>query len=277
MGDADLEKHFEGQADTPAEPEQQTQSQEVETEATKEPPVTIESLQEQLKGLQDRYEKQIKSNQDKEKFIQRQSNELGQLRSLRERLEARKAELAAQDPAKQFIENPQQFRDSTIEAARIEQEIARVEQAEVQAARQEETRAVMERNFSFLQSNVPDLPDLMPQMVEYLKEQGKDDPQAIAAFQQNPFQFPAHNILAIAHAVRANAELKALKAQMEEIKQKPQALLDKIDSAARNKPLANASGGTATQTGAKGVGDMTDLQIRNMSSRELDELLSTLK
>ncbi len=284
LSDADLEQAVSGQATPPDTTVETKQPESPEVEATpgapKEEPApapSLETLQNKVKTLKEQYERQLKSNTDKERFIQRQANELGQLRQLKAALQTRRAELAGIDPAKQFIESPHAFRESLAESTRLEAQIAQVEHAEQQATQQEQHRAIQQRNFDALQEHAPDLPDLMPDMLEFLREKGKDDPQSIAAFQANPFAFPAHNVLAIAEAVRARREMKALQAQLDAAKKQPAELLSRIESAAKSKPMQNAAGGTATQGGIKGVGNLSDIQIRNLSTKELDDLLSSLK
>ena len=266
--DARVEEMTDAELET-AEVEETQEAVEEETQ-----PVTVESLQEQLaeeRRLREESEtklgRQLKSNQDKEQFIQRQGNEIGELRKIKEALLARKKAIQEQDASEQMISDPQGFRNASAELAQIDREVGDVETQERQLQGQ-----IMQEQARRSLVGTPDTPgpahdleDNMETIVSILKDGGDDD-QMIQQFRQNPFVFAPGIVRSLNAQAKLVKENETLKAEIEKLKGNTGKVLKKIETTAR-KPVANLAGASETEI------DLSDLDIANLSDKELNRLL----
>ena len=252
-----------------------TEAAEAETQETVEehpetPEVTIEDVQKELQDTKAELEKRLKQNRDKELFIQRQGNELGELRKIKDALIKRREELDSIDPTEQMVNDPQGFRNTPYEKANIDRDLRNVEDQE----RQLQFRAQRDQAEQVLlgTSDDPgpahDIYDNIGTIKEILKD-GGDPPEAIERFTQDPFSFPpgiVRSLNAQARLARENAELRE---EIGKLKEKPSSVLKNIERTART-PLKNQAGAPKTTDYA----DLTDEEIAGMSNEDIDKLLN---
>jgi len=200
-------------------------------------------------------EKAAKQIKDKEEFIQRQAAELGELRKQAEALRLQLEGVNKDDLNDRYYEDP---------AAAVNEVLAiRAKEAELQDL---EYRAAVKQNESNTKQFVPDFDEVIDDMVEVLKEQKIDD-TAIRDFRSNPYKLPPAVLVNLATSAKLSKENKALKAEIETLRKKPEEALKKVESAARQA----ITGGT----GKAGQGKIDAKQTHQMSAAELDDLLNS--
>lgn len=229
-------------------------------------------------------ETQTKRNADQEAYIKRLQNEVGERRKwqkdIQTRLEQIRQEKAKLNnvPPEQFIENPagyHAYRDQ------LNEEQAKLNQGLQQVSQQEQVAtanlAKMQAH-GFVQQHLPEFETSIPEIVESVKEDGIFPPEALAEFQRNPYsESPAllYGLYHRAQAKKATAEkdrqIAELQAQVEQLRAKPGEALRRVESAARSKPLSNASGGGGEKGGKVSV---SARDIPNLSDKQLEELLT---
>lgn len=242
LDDAALDKQLEGGETVP-----EQDGQEQPTESKDEP--KVDPIEEKIAKLEKRLN-------DKESMIQRQANELGELRRLK-----REAELAAhrEKIKEQFFEDP-------IAGARA---VAALDAAEMEGKR-EEVLAV-----------IPDFEDLVDTMVEVAREDGEPE-SAIRAFKANPFHPPVSFLSQYAKRAKAKSEAKAkeseaerLKAELEASKRKTKDTLDRVARHAEAAPAVTAGSGGSTRSTREA--SLTEESIAEMSDADLERMLSEAK
>jgi hypothetical protein len=258
--DADIDAFLEKEEKADAEaankepkPEPQAQEQEKQEQPTEQAvkpqtPEEVEKLQKRVK--------------DKELFIQRQAAEIGNLRKqLTEFIAAKKKGLEDR-----FLESPEKALDDKLDIKEAEKKLETLEKQE----RTLVTRALVD-------SHIEAEEGLMEGMVNALQRDGLD-PQTISQFALNPYENATPGEL-IQLAKRAKAEnvvrelvsmMQTLIKQNEELKSKPNRVLNKVEEALKSPPRLNGKSGQAISE-KKGVGSK---QISQLSDAELEELLS---
>jgi hypothetical protein len=241
-----LKEKFSANAITPE------QKQEPEAEDT------VESRLKALEEANNRYQKQLK---DKEDFINQRNAEVGLLRKqLRDK---RTSEAEAELTDEEILEDPKAAVKKAIERAK-EREALEEEQ------RQESLEQLKTVNAEALKRFVPDFENKRDHILEVLQQEAPTD--IVEAFKADPTTV-LHPSLIFQLAKRAEAmqEIKNLKAQVEELKQKPGKLVDTFNKYGQAKsPVASAQ--TPAPKATRKLDSLTVKDIDNMSLEQLKEL-----
>lgn len=201
--------------------------------------------------------------QEKERFIQRQGNEIGILRKQVSRPQI--------DFQKAREEINQQFQTDPA-AAMHNMELLRRRAEEV---RREQTSGL-----------VPDLPELIEDICEIAKAEGEHD-NTLAAFRQDPLRVPAAILYDYAVRARAYRYAKVKSAENAELQKQitqlrgraTEEVAARIDQAAKSSPVIRGvtGGGTSSTRDATQGSRLTESQIPHLSDAELKTLLSKRK
>lgn len=229
----------------PAAPEPEPTG-EPETPDNAEPPTPTEEQQEL-----ERLRKQVN---DKEQFIQRRNQELGELRRQLEALQPQQLE----DVNDKFFENPQEAIQQILEQRDKAQKVQ--ELRSIIQVRETETT---------VKGLVPDFDDLMDDMAAIAKEDGLPT-EAIEVFKRNPYSEHPAFLVAFAQRAKANRELKALREENAKLKTRPDEVLKKVEQAARQSTTLTGQSGQSSQKG-----EISEKQVHLMTDAELDELLNS--
>ena len=261
------------------------QSDAPQTEVQKAPETSVEMTTEEIHNLSDdelnkkldgeppvpKAEKPPEDNEvekirkqlaDKEAFIQRQANELGQLRKM-----TQPQPPAQQTPAPQAIpEVPQLSADELtalmLEDPRKAMQVLESERQAVEAKRQSE----MAERSKVLAQLAPDLQENAAAIAKIMKEEDGLSDDVILNIAKNLDKVPQDIIYAYNVRARQAKQLAEYKAEIEKLKGKPERILSKIEAA--QKPHMTSSNGQSNPLGSgstKSASDMTD--------GELDEAL----
>lgn len=271
---ADLEKRLNESKSEPQEQEDESsevESSEDQKEANGEAEVTRPG-EKPVAPTGPQAKKQVESNDpavlnkrvhDKEQFIQRQAYEIGKLRKAREELEAKVKELGqkVQQP-----ETPEELVNNKFELRDAEQRLRGVSAQEERA----QARALV-------QSTVEPEEGLPEAMLQCLNYDGLDQ-DYVSAFQTDPFSMATGpEIVQIAQRAKGLLREKKLYdicqqllREREELKKKPEALLDKVDRSLRGGPSVPATNG-------RGAANPADLDSSQLDAMSLDDLYGALK
>lgn len=236
--------------------EEAEEKDEVEEVAEKEETAEVkeeEQKEEEKKELTPE-EKTAKQLSDKEAFIQRQAAEIGELRKREAQL---RDELALFNPADNdalYQVNPTEAVNQVLAAREKEAEIIKLNQ-----------QASIKQSELLSKEYVPDFEDHIDDMVEILKEQ-KVEPEFIRSFKSNPYTMPPAVLVNLASTAKLAKEVKALKAENELLKKKPDEVLKKVETAARQVVTGS--------TGKAGKSAIEAKQVISMSNKELDDILN---
>lgn len=200
---------------------------------------------------------------EKERFIQRQGNEIGILRKQ--------------------VGRPQ------IDIAKAREEINQQFQTDPAAAVQNMERLrsyVMEVQREQAANTVPDLPDLMDDICEIARAEGEHE-NKLQAFRQDPYRVPLPVLYDYAVRARAYRYAKAKSAENAELQKQitqlrgraTEEVAARIDHAAKASPVirGGTGGGTSSTRDATSHSRLTESQIPNLSYEELNTLLSKRK
>lgn len=130
----------------------------------------------------------------------------------------------------------------------------------------------IERNKTAIESLVPDFSATVPEMVEVLTEDGYER-EAVEIFQKNPYQTPSDLLYMLHKRVVEKKENQGLKGRITELegqiaalKKKPDAILERVEQAAR-RPLTGKTGGAAPKETA-----IPNAPPHRLSREELEKL-----
>ena len=265
--DEGIQKGLEGEG-TQADPAEGTENQEGQLEGgepegdpegdpqqqQQTPPTP--TVEERIKKLEERLE-------EKERFIQRQGNEIGILR--------KQVGRPPIDIQKAREEINQQFQTDPSGA---------VQNMQLLQFRIEEDRRTQAANA------VPDIPDLMDEICEIAKAEGEND-MTIAAFRQDPYRVRVDVLYDYAVRARAYRYAKGQSVEAQQLRQQIQSLQGRatenvaarIDQAARSSPVIRGvtGGGTSSVRDATSHSRLTEAQIPNLSDKDLLAALSKRK
>lgn len=241
----------------PAEEAKETQEKEPEKPATPDP-ATLAAENEKLK-------KQLK---DKEAFIQRQANEVGELR--------KKAATLRQE-ARDSVD-PSEAAEKVMDARAAESEAASVERQ----IRTNSTEAFIEGQIPEFKSLVDDMAALVTEDARRMGTAEETIAAVIRNFKTDPYSTPPevlYNIAARASerkkAMALESQIKELSAKIANLSKKPDEALKRADEAARKSPVMTAaSSGTVH---ADRTSSLDDVTIPTLSDAELDALLKENK
>ena len=242
---------------------------ETDAPAKEEAPVTVETLQTKLADIEKRLEQTQRERDHAQRVIGKHSEEVKRARDIMEQLRARKAELQQVDPQQLFIDNPQGFAAYMEERANLGPQI--------QAAERQEQEALLsvqrEENAHMLQQVAPDFKEHFEDIATLMGEVGAPA-ESVKLFKTDPLRFSRPVLVGMYALSRAIKENKDLKTQIEQLKAKPEQLLQKIDETARQRTITGATGGGKTPAAARA--DLTEADIANMSEAEFAALVKDL-
>ena len=226
-------------------PTEQSKPAEVAQATTPEPEkpaLTLDSLQEQLSKMEARLK-------EKETFIGRQANMIGDLKKQSSALPQPKAEMPTDE---EFMTQP-------VEALR-KFEAARKAETEKQAALQaEEFNLVTTRNKEITASFVPEFDNLMTDIEKVLIEEDGLSSDLLAPFKNNPYATPLEVLIQLAKRVQQRTQITALKSEVdslkaenEKLKGKSSKILNNIENSARQTTQVRPSTSPAGNSVAPG-------------------------
>lgn len=224
------------------------------------PPVETPPAEEQVTVPKAEWEKLQKRVEEKEKFIGRQSSEIGTLRQkAQENLERIKQELS--NGSIDMAADPLGAANKVVEYNNAKVEEARLEKEHYSAWSQEQ---VLQR--------VPNFAENLPVMAEILKADGYPD-DVVRDFLRSPYEDTPTLLINLAHRAEAVKSERALRVEIEELKKKPQAVVKGIEAAMKESKNMTASSGAGHSVKAEVSAD----QIPMMSDAEIEEHLKNSK
>lgn len=243
--------------------EKQEVKEEVKQEVKEEIKEEIkEPVVEEVKITKEEYDKLVKRIDEKERFIQRQAQEVGIRRKSEEQLRGEVFELQKSLELKW---------GEPIEATKIQNEI-RDRETQLQDA---ENRTRVENIRNVVKTYVPEPESLMDEMVILLKEDGNPE-DSIRTFRDNPYSQPPGTLVNLAKRAELRKEgrnkdekIASLEAEIQTLKGKPQETVKKIEKALKESPAMSNDSGQATAT-KKSV---DETQVHAMSDKELEQYL----
>lgn len=194
-------------------------------------------------------EKLRKQVSEKEKFLQRQANDVGKARK---EAEAALAALKKQLPVDDESEKSRLTALAVSDGHAFAEELERIRSLKAEIARNEnivrEAQRV-EANREVIKSLVPELEATIDDVAALVLEDGAP-PETVKALRDNPYLLDptlAYNLHKRASLTKQVAQLSEQLAQLQkenaELKTRPDEVLRKIEKAAAAKPLTGASGG----------------------------------
>lgn len=245
------------------EPVEETAEEEVKEEIKEEVKEEVkEEPTEEFKVTKEDYDKLLKRIDEKEKFIQKQADEVGKRRKSEEQLRNEVYTLKTQLAGDGL---------NHAEAMEIQNEI-REREAQLNES---EIRTITEFNRNTVKTFVQDPESLLDDMVEIVKEDGQPE-EAIRAFRDNPYKEPPGTLINLAKRAELRRELRnkdakiaSLEAELSAMKGQPKEVLKKIEKALKEPSQMSNNSGQASST--KQTIDAS--QIPHMSDAELERMI----
>ncbi len=219
---------------------------------TTEEPTEAEKLQTQL--------------QEKEKFIQKQANEIGDFRKReRERLEAQQSRL---DPLKE------EYGEETVKDISTATKEDMDRNAALSNLEEFNRSQMAAHNQTIVLGEIPDTLNMIDDIAELARKDGFPD-EKISAFKKDPFATSDPDIiLSYARQIKATNENNALKAELEQLRQKQEGTLKKIEEASNTS--SGLTGRVASSSGNDASISISEAQVPNLSDAELEKALQTI-
>ncbi|MCK5236198.1 MAG: hypothetical protein KAR06_04355 [Deltaproteobacteria bacterium] len=237
------------------------------------PEETLESLRAKLVDAKTDSDKLTGRLKDKEAFISRQGNHIGDLRKEAKVYLAK----AKEDLEELWITDPAKAEAETVRIRKIEDQIA-AEEVAAQQPGVPDSQAIEERATAVkdaVNNMVDDFDDCVPGMIDILKEDGLPA-DVIQSFAADIFRGHADPgmLIHLAHRAKANTRISTLETENADLKQR---LKDTSgDVSAKIKAAANNGAGlTGKESGGAGSATsvVADTQIENMTDDELTAFL----
>lgn len=219
-----------------------------------------------------RLEKYRKQIQDKEQFIQRQANEIGELRKEKLKLK-QELENSLEDT---FAESVKEGLKQSKQIEELGEEIKELDTTEALQMKRLNTEKIVS-------NHLPVGSVSMPELVEALKEDKVSAPW-IEAFQQDPYgmadpitiiQLGKRAILT-RYLKTAIERIKQYEQESKELKAKPDKVLSNIKKTLSASPSINGKSGGSKSGRSKNL-SLDDATIASLPDDQLDELLNELK
>lgn len=241
-------------------PKEEPKEEPVEPEPPKEEPFSVSK---------EEWDKLQKRLDEKEKFINRQADEVGKRRKSEEQLRQEVFNLRTQLSG----ENVNHVEAMDIQNAIRERE-AQLDEAEI--------RTITEFNRNTVKSFVAEPESLMDEMIELAKEDGQTD-ESIRAFRDNIYREPPGTLINLAKRAEMrkemrnkdaiiaskDAEIASLKAELETVRGKPKEVLKNIERALREPAQMTNKSGQASSTKET----IEPSQIPHMTDEELERAI----
>ena len=267
MTDEQLEAELNPKAEEPTVEEPVEEPKEDEQTPIEEPPKEETPAEEPPKEepftiTKEEWEKTQKRLEEKEKFIQRQADEVGKRRKSEEQLRQEVFNLKTQLAGDGV---------NHVEAMEIQNAI-REREAQLTES---ELHTITEFNRNTVKSFVPETDNMLDDMAEILKEDGQVD-EAIRAFRYNPYAESPGVVINLAKRAEMRKELRnkdakiaSLEAELASMKQEPKKVVEKIAKALKENPQMTNKSGQASSTKET----ISETQIPHLSDAELDRLI----
>ena len=221
-----------------------------------------EPVEEYVKITKDEWEKTQRRIEEKEKFIQRQADEVGKRRKSEEQLR------------QEIFNLKNQLTDVNMNHAQAMeiQDAIRARETQLSEA---ELRTITEFNRNSIKTVVPDADSLIDDMVDLVREDGVGDNE-IRAFRDNPYMEPPGIVINLAKRAILRRELQnrdskiaALEAELASLKTAPKDVVKKIEKALKEPSQMTNNSGQASSTKQT----IEENQIPHMTDAELERLL----
>lgn len=228
---------------------------------------TVEDVSKELAAIRAQLEQRTKERDHWQQVTSRHADELGQLRQIKQKLLERKQHLDSQDMIQRMVDDPRAYHAELREGMKLDTDLAELERREKLIAQQAQQAEARHHATQYLGNLAPDLRDNMDVIAEIMGEHG-DGPEVVERFRRNPLDFPAPLVASVNGWAKERRRVRELEAKVKELEARPRTMLQKIEQAARQKPLTNAGGGKG-----RARQDIGDDQIASLSDKELNALL----
>ena len=210
------------------------------------PADTVESLRAELAISAEKEKQAANRITDKESFIQRQANELGELRKL--------TQVDPDTLRNQFDEDP-------VAAVNKMQAMKEAENRELELTQS----IAAEQNKAAVLQAVPEFSGMVDAIAELATADGV--PQSdVALFKVNPYTTPSSMLINLANRVKANQRITKLEAELASQKKRSTEIVGKIEQTAKStNRLSGASTGVADPSSKV----ISDAQLTSMTDEEL--------
>jgi DNA repair exonuclease SbcCD ATPase subunit len=240
---------------------------EEEQDTHEEPETKPEDLQKQIQELREQLDQANKERDQQRYTIDRQGNELGELRKIKSQIQERLKQ-KQQDDA-DYYDDPAKFRESIREENKLNDDLKQVEQREKQLQQQQE----FQRRAHYLQQALPqdEFKENVDEITEILQEKNIDA-GVVNQLKSNPMQFALQyprpeEIVFLNMMAKERREKKQLQQELEEAKKKPKEFLDKIERTASS-TLSNK------RAGGKKERSVDASQLQKLSDEELERIIA---
>ena len=223
-------------------------------------PITVEALQAQLKELQENLK-------NKDVLMGKWSNEIGTIRKQFQQNPEVKVDMPTNE---EFFNDPAAATEKLLQA----KEAVKLQ---AQAAYERQSSEVMAQNKAITNHFVENFDDLLPDIIETLRNEDGFDDRLLAEFNKTPYATNHTTLVQLGKRVQIKKKLTAaesriaeLEAKVKELKGKPDEMLDRIDKASRNAPTPVK--GSTTKDGGSESG-FSIQQLTSMSKADLERIL----
>lgn len=221
------------------------------------------SPEERIQALEKQIENLEKIKNDRGEFIEKQNSVITTLKSKVDNLAQRRQELEKKTSDQNYWESPK-------EAFKAENEKAQVEQQLASATSELRYR----ENKSAIEQVVPNYNEIVDDIITYLKEEvdpeGTTD-EAVALFKKDPFVISAQQAIDWAKGANVHKRMKLIEEKAGILKNKPRAILNKINQAANYKTATSSPSGTSESD----ISDISDVDISKMSDADLQNFIKS--
>lgn len=235
---------------------------------------TLKQQVEELKKANERNEKQLK---DKEVFIQKRSQEIGELRKqLAAKREALINKVERDIPEDEIINDPKAaLKKALREQQSVSEELEHLDKQDKELAIEQ----ARQQHSQLIQRMIPDLPDIEEDILSVIKadydaDEGVDEQtktQMLSQFKENLAERLNPAVLfQLARRARDQKTINELRAEIEQLKSAPDKLTTNINKFAGKAPVTAAP--ASPKKGAISLKNLTEADIDKMSLEELAEL-----
>lgn len=265
------------QSDAP--PAEETAVVEQNTPEAEEQPETneLETLKQQVEELKKANERNEKQLKDKEVFIQKRSQEIGELRKqLAAKREALINKVERDIPEDEIINDPKAaLKKALREQQSVSEELEHLNKQDKELAIEQ----ARQQHSQLIQRMIPGLPDIEEDILSVIKadydaDEGVDEQtktQMLSQFKENLAERLNPAVLfQLARRARDQKIINELRAEIEQLKSAPDKLTTNINKFAGKAPVTAAP--ASPKKGAISLKNLTEADIDKMSLEELAEL-----
>jgi hypothetical protein len=243
-----------------------------ETDEQEEKTETVEESEEDVEPEEDEVAKLRRQVAEKEAIFKTHTEEVGVSRKRISELEAALAAASTQSQQTALPADVLGDEYDGIDVAAVDKIVqARLRQAqEAQTKYYAQQNATRTQNEQALKASIPDFDSLIPDIASILTRDGQTDPQAVAQFRADPYQFDPNTVYAYAQRAKAERELVSLKAERDKLKERPAKLVKKIKKVSGKTKSIDEAGASTGDPSPK----LTMEAIEHLSPTQVTELLA---